>query len=280
MISNYDIEGSLERATYKADAQQEDRECIQDTLKKHRTLNPHGGEHMTKEDRGDIYNEAEKRSITLALRKAGVNHRIENIYETSSIEVSRTDALDEEGWCQIHSLLKQGCEGMDWQEILLDNGFSKKVDETIQRLKTLKNQANYRRRKIKLLATRHAGLTMTTEDLKRLYNPQARELPEPQHMILDEASGEMRPCLTRIENGKATRDHHQRWMGESKDEIQCLFGSLTEDEIGVNGVEIKDSAKWIRENISKGIHDYESIDEEGNKNILKHTKYLHRSSPK
>ena len=79
----------------------------------------------------------------------------------------------------------------------------------------------------------------------------------------------MRPCLTRSENGKATRDHHQRWMGESKAEIQCLFGSLTEDEIGVNGVKIRDSVKWIRENISKGIHDYESIDEEGQKEYLK-----------
>ena len=146
---------------------------------------------------------------------------------------------------------------MNWYNILTEKGFNKQVDETIQRLKTLKNQANYRRRKMKLLATRHAGLTMTTGELKRLYNPQARELPEPQHMIEDEVTGDLRPCLTRAENGKATRDHHQKWMGESKAEIQCLFGTLTEDEIGVNGVKIRDSAKWIKENISKGIYNYE-----------------------
>jgi hypothetical protein len=122
---------------------------------------------------------------------------------------------------------------------------------------------------MKLLATRHAGLTMTTGELKRLYNPQARELPEPQHMIEDEVPGDLRPCLTRAENGKATRDHHQKWMGESKAEIQCLFGTLTEDEIGVNGVKIRDSAKWIKENISKGIYNYEHIDKEGQKEYLR-----------
>ena len=138
MIANYDIEGSLERAIHRADAQQEDRECTQDTLKKHRALNPYGGEHMTKEDRGEVYNAAEKRSITMALRKACVHHRIESCYETSSTEMSKEDASDEEGWCQIYNLLKQGCEGMNWYNILTEKGFGKQVDETIQRLKNTK----------------------------------------------------------------------------------------------------------------------------------------------
>ena len=60
---------------------------------------------------------------------------------------------------------------------------------------------------------------MTTGELKKIYNPQPRELPEPQHMILDTSTGEMRPCLSRKENGIATREHHQKWMGESKAEV-------------------------------------------------------------
>jgi hypothetical protein len=43
MEKNYDIAGNLKRITHAASAQQEDRECIQETLGKHRSLNPYGG---------------------------------------------------------------------------------------------------------------------------------------------------------------------------------------------------------------------------------------------
>ena len=171
MEANFDIEGNLRRTIHVASEQQEDRETIQKTLRKHRNLNPYGGEHSDEINLGSPYNEEEERKINKVLRKAGVSSRINGTCNNIFSQESSLANQEEDGWCQILPWIKQGNKGRKWQEIFEEKAFNLQVESTIQRLKTLKSQANYRRRKIKLLATRHAGMTMTTGDLKKLNNP-------------------------------------------------------------------------------------------------------------
>jgi hypothetical protein len=88
-------------------------------------------------------------------------------------------------------------------------------------------------------------------------------------MITDPISGEIRPYYTREENGKTTKDHHQTWMGESKAELQCLFGEHVKDEVGICGVKLNTSENWIRSNIEKTVHNYDEIEVKAQNAMLK-----------
>lgn len=265
----FDLEGQLARATFHASSIQEDREIIQETLGKHRNLNPFGGEHLRTQGT-NIYSTEETHYLNVILEAAGVDNRIQP--NNSSVRLgNRAHSQEAEGgdWCQITAWIKQADKGRRWIDILSEKAFLDKVDDTITHLKRMKSQACYRRRKAKLLATQHAGLTMTTGTLKRLFNPQPREMPEPQHMIQDSETGEMRPCNSIEENGTATREHHQRWMDESDADIQCLFGELTRDDVGVCGAELNTSMTWIESNVSKGLRNYNEVPHEGQLEYLR-----------
>jgi hypothetical protein len=110
---------------------------------------------------------------------------------------------------------------------------------------------------------------MRTDILSKIFNPQPRDYPEPQHMITDPISGETRPCYTREENGKATKDHHQKWMGESKADLQCLFGEHVKDDVGICGVKINTSEDWIRSNIGRTVYNYDELEVEAREAMLK-----------
>ena len=268
-----DIDGQLQRAPFQASALQEDRETIQETLGKHRNLNPYGGEHLTDGREQQIYGSEDIKRRNKALRAAGVDNRIHNSSDRYTSE-DDTHADHKVHWCHISNWIKQAHQGRRWIDLLSDKAFLEQIDLTIQHLQSMKSPARHRRKKATLLATQHAGLTMATGTLKRMYNPQPRELPEPQHMIKDLKSGEWRPCKSIEENGRATREHHQRWMDESKAEFQCLFGELTKDEVGINGVKLRNSMNWIRNNISKGIRNFDELPAEGRIEYLRAHKTL------
>ena len=267
-----DLDRTLQNAIELADLQQQEREIIENTLGKHRNLDQfQGGGRKIKKT--PPYHPSTIQTLNRILKKAGVHHLLEsNQIDNDSAYMNEDEDSHTEsrthGWCKVVEWLEEAEAGARWIDIFSRKEFFEYLNETVESLINSKRRAKYYRRKSILQATRHAGLTMRTDMLSKLFNPQPRDPPEPQHMILDPNSGELRPCHSREENGKATKEHHQKWMGESKAEIQCLFGENTLDEVGISGVTINSSPEWIKQHIHRTVYNYDDIGLEAQEAVM------------
>ena len=93
---------------------------------------------------------------------------------------------------------------MRWIDLMVDGDFLEAIEETIESLESISRTANNQRSKYKRLHIRHAALTMDTKDLSKLLLQKASDLPEPQHTIIDDETGERRPCRSHEEVMEST----------------------------------------------------------------------------
>ena len=264
----YRLGDRLVDAIELAEYQQSEKVKIQDVYQNRRggTLDKFQGEL-----RGKVKVDLDKSDIdelNVLLTEAECNHLL-NSDTVKDCQIR--DDEDSKNWNKVKIIYEEYDEGKRWIDMMSDKKFHDAIRETVTALEAISRSAAYQRRKFKLLHIRHAALTMSTKDLSRLLLPQAGDLPEPQMTIIDEETGLPRPCESDEEVLKATNIKEQAYMTPLDVKRQIHFGQPTEDEVGLNGIQIENGRAINDENMAKTFPKYNKLD----KNVQYQIKEAH-----
>jgi hypothetical protein len=173
--------------------QQDQREIVQTTYSKHRkSLDKFEGE-CRKNKKTDLGKD-DVNEINELLKEAGCT----NLLNYESVQECKVMADDESKMWNKDKLVYQeydpGESKSRWLDMLSDKKIHTAIDETVNTLEAIIRTAINQRRKKKLLHIRHAALTMDSHILSKLLLPMPGDPPEPNFTIIDDNTGEMRPC--------------------------------------------------------------------------------------